>query len=156
MTSNARETSVHATIVVVGEAGILIRGRSGAGKSQLAQALIAEGQARGVFARLVADDRVRLCVAGSRVVARPPLAIAGVIEERGTGLLEIGHEPAVVVNCLVDLDAAETADGRHARLPEASDAWDDLLGVSVARIRLDGDLSAGEAARRVLRRVGRT
>ena len=44
--------TVHATAVLVGADGVLIRGDSGAGKSALALALIERG------ARLIADDRV--------------------------------------------------------------------------------------------------
>jgi HPr kinase/phosphorylase len=150
------ETSVHASMIVVGESGILIRGRSGTGKSRLAQALIAEGSARGVFARLVADDRVRLLVVAGRVVARAPKAIAGMIEERGTGLLEVEHETAVVVRCLVDLDPPDIPEARHARMPDAEETRDELDGVSIARIRLDRDISPGEGAMRVLRLVSRS
>ena len=48
---------IHATVVLVGEAGVLIRGASGSGKSALALALMSEAGRRGLFARLVGDDR---------------------------------------------------------------------------------------------------
>ncbi len=50
--------TLHATALIVGDAGVLIRGRSGAGKSRLAEELVEAAQARGWFGRLVADDRV--------------------------------------------------------------------------------------------------
>ena len=51
-------TALHATAVVVGESGVLLRGPSGAGKSSLALALIWAARERAGFAALVADDRV--------------------------------------------------------------------------------------------------
>lgn len=149
------EFPVHGVIVAIGEAGVLIRGESGAGKSRLAQALVALGLARGQFARIVADDRVLLLARAGRVIARPPPAIAGLIEERGSGILPVVHEPRAIVRCLADLDPSAEPDGRHARLPEPDDTRDEIGGVSIARIRLDRDLAPGEAALRVLTRLAR-
>jgi HPr kinase/phosphorylase len=150
------EVSVHGTIVVVGEAGILVRGGSGTGKSRLAQALIDEGRARARFARLVSDDRVRLVAQGGRLLARSPERTSGMIEERGSGLLAVEHEAEAVIRCVVDLDPSNAPDGRHARLPDAADNRDDLRGVDLPRIRLDRDLSPWEGAQRVLRRLERS
>lgn len=98
--------SVHATAVAVGEAGMLILGASGSGKSRLAMALIAMGRQGGRFTRLVGDDRVRLRFLHGRVVAGPHPAIAGRIEERGVGILETCWEAGAVIRCVVSLGAA--------------------------------------------------
>ncbi len=153
MSASAARQNVHATVVAIGEAGIMIRGASGAGKSRLAQALIAEGEVKGLFARLVADDRAAILVVGGRVVARPLPANAGLLEERGTGLLKVEHEPAVVLRCLVDLDAPEPGGG--PRLPEPGEEWDTLEGVSIARIRLGRDVQPRDGALRVMGRLTR-
>ena len=155
MTGAVKPLSLHATIVAIGEAGVLVRGGSGAGKSRLARALIAEGVARGLFARLVADDRVWLSVAAGRIIARAPPQIAGLIEERGTGLLAVAHEGAANVRCIVDLDIVDTPDGRPPRLPEAGDEADAIEGVSIPRIRLARDVGPMEGALRVLNRLSR-
>lgn len=57
-TGDPQLVCVHGTAAVVGEAGVLIRGASGAGKSSLALALVDAAAARGLFARLVGDDRI--------------------------------------------------------------------------------------------------
>lgn len=75
---------IHATAIAIGEAGILIRGASGSGKSVLALALIALAAQGGRFARLVADDRVELAARGGRLVARPVAPLEGIVERRGS------------------------------------------------------------------------
>ena len=56
---NAHET-IHAGCVLVGEAGLLIRGASGSGKSALAREVVSLALGTGRFGRLVSDDRTRL------------------------------------------------------------------------------------------------
>jgi serine kinase of HPr protein (carbohydrate metabolism regulator) len=107
---------IHATALAIGEAGLLIRGRSGSGKSRLALDLLAEASRRGLFVRLVGDDRVAIAAHGGRLVARGHPAIPGQIENRGEGIIELGHEPATVIRLVVDLGAGT---GAPARLPLA-------------------------------------
>jgi serine kinase of HPr protein (carbohydrate metabolism regulator) len=122
VTDRSDTHTVHGTCVVIGEAGVLIRGAPGAGKSDLALRLIDDG------ARLVSDDQVRLCVEGGRVKASSPDAIAGMIELNGVGLarLEADHilaEAEVVL--LVDLVASKQAE----RLPGPRS--ETVLGVQI-------------------------
>ena len=102
----AQESGAHGCVVLVGEAGVLIRGASGAGKSALALALIEAAGRAGLFARLVADDRVLLRAACGRLLARPHPALAGRVEKRGEGIVAVEHEPCGVVRCVVDLEPA--------------------------------------------------
>ena len=124
-------TTLHASCVVLGEAGVLIRGPSGSGKSQLARRLLS---AYGGFARLVCDDRVRVEARHGRLVARAVPAIAGALEIRGLGLTPTPFEPAAVVRLVVD---ALTKPAE--RLPTEADAAVDVCGVTLPRIagRLD-------------------
>ena len=138
---------VHATCVVVAEAGVLIRGASGAGKSRQAQALIAHAAGLGLFARLVGDDRVGISRHHGRLVARPHPRGAGLIEERGTGVLQVAHESAAVIRLVVDRAA------RAPRHPAAPDAVVDEYGVELPRLALDASVSFEEGARRVLARL---
>ena len=120
---------VHASCVVIGEAGVLIRGASGAGKSTLARRLIDAALARGVFARLVADDRVLLSPASGRIVARPHDAVRDLIEIRGLGLAAVSGEYAAVVRLVVDLTDADPP-----RLPTTEDATAEVAGVPLPRL----------------------
>ncbi len=80
--------------------GVLILGKSGAGKSSLALTLLAFG------AGLVADDRVTL-IDDAGPTAMPPPAIAGLIEARGVGLLRAPIVARCSVDLVIDLDIQE-------------------------------------------------
>lgn len=133
------EITLHATCIVMGEDGILIRGASGAGKSSLALDLIERATAGRRFARLVCDDRVRVAVRSGRLVARAVAAIAGRVELRGIGIVEVPHEPACCLRLVIDLD------GEPPRMPEPGAGHAEILGVRLPRLAID----AG-TARRVL------
>ncbi len=119
--------TVHGTCVVIGDAGILIRGGPGAGKSDLALRLIDDG------ARLVSDDQVRLQNRCGTIIASAPDAIKEMIEVNGIGLIRLdakritGEAPLTL---LVDLVGA----GGIERLPRPQ--VETVLGVSLPRIAL--------------------
>lgn len=144
MTAPARAETIHATAVVIGERGVLIRGVSGAGKSRIAQALLDAAERGGKFGRLVADDRVMVRSLHQRVIARPHPAIAGRIEERGAGLLPVAHEPAVRIACIIDIEAAQPA-----RLPAERES--SIAGVALPALSLPAGLAPDESAARILR-----
>lgn len=97
---------VHATVVVVGEHGVLFRGASGSGKSTLARHVVERVMASGSFARLVGDDKVSLTAHAGRVVARCHPEISGKIEVAGFGIVDAAAEPAAVVRLVVDVGPA--------------------------------------------------
>ncbi|WP_231639302.1 HPr kinase/phosphorylase [Sphingomonas profundi] len=123
--SGARET-IHATTVAIsrggGWRGVLLAGRSGAGKSDLALRLIDRG------ARLVADDYTDLHEEDGVLIATPPGRIAGRIEVRGIGIVEMACLPAVPVALLVALDEPVE------RMPEARVRH--LAGIAVPLVAL--------------------
>lgn len=130
--------SIHASAIVIGETGVLIRGESGAGKSSLARRMIEMAQARGLFARLIGDDRIVLAVAGGRLLARPHPAIAGQIEARGRGILDMAHEPAAPIRCVIDLVRDAPGCGELTRLP-----GQDQMAVQIESIALPRQILAG-------------
>lgn len=124
--------TVHATCLVLGEAGILIRGESGAGKSSLALALLDRARQEGGYGALVGDDRIGLTRHHGRIVARGHPALRGLIEIRGMGLVRASPlADAAVIRLVVDLV------GTLPRLPDTPLDPVDILGVAIRRIMLD-------------------
>lgn len=103
MSRGGASCNIHASAVALAGRGLLILGRSGAGKSGLALRLMALG------ARLVADDRVMLRRAPEGLFASAPAELAGLIEARGVGILRGAFLPETSLAYAVDLDAAPTA-----------------------------------------------
>ncbi len=129
-TAAAERETVHASAVLVGARAVLIRGASGSGKSRLALDLIRTAQGGALlFARLVADDRVRLQGVGGRLLARPAEPLAGLIEVHGVGLLRMAHEPSAVVGLVVDLAAADAE-----RLPNPAGRMTEIAGITLPRL----------------------
>jgi HPr kinase/phosphorylase len=87
--------NIHAGCIVLGDAGkefgapadagILLLGESGRGKSDLALRLIERG------AKLVSDDRSELFLRDGALFARAPERLAGLMEVRGLGIVALPH-----------------------------------------------------------------
>ena len=115
--------TVHATAVLVGADGVLIRGESGSGKSALALALIERG------GRLIADDRLTISACHDRIVASAPQATLGMIELRGRGVIAVPHERFGVIRLVADVVSEEGLD----RMPEEHQLTAALLGIVLPR-----------------------
>ena len=115
--------TIHGTAVAINGAGVLLRGPSGSGKSDLALRLIDAG------AVLVADDRVALSRDGAEVAAVAPEAIGGKLEVRGLGIVRL---PAVSAPLRLIVDLVESDDVE--RLPKARETV--LLGVALPVLEL--------------------
>jgi serine kinase of HPr protein (carbohydrate metabolism regulator) len=118
---------IHATGLVVGGQGVLLRGPSGAGKSMLALALLDRAETRGDAALLVSDDRVEIEADDARLFMLAPERIAGLIELRGRGIVRRPYAERAPVDLVVDLIAD------LPRMPEDEDLTTEMLGVTLAR-----------------------
>jgi len=118
--------TIHASAVLFGYRGILIRGPSGSGKSRLALRLL-QNPGDG-FARLVGDDRIHLGVTHGRLLMHPAGALRGLLEVRGLGIVRLPYEPVAMADLVVDLDAPTP------RLPEAADTCTMIDGIRLARL----------------------
>ncbi len=98
MTPPVSSETVHASCVSIGGRGVLIGGRSGSGKSDLALRLIDRG------ARLVSDDYTLVRRSGGELLGSAPETIAGKMEVRGIGILELQAEANVPIALFIDLD----------------------------------------------------
>ncbi|MBI3436575.1 MAG: HPr kinase/phosphatase C-terminal domain-containing protein [Proteobacteria bacterium] len=130
------QPTLHASAVLLGARGVLIRGPSGCGKSRLAWALVeAARHPGGLFARLIADDRVHVVASHGRLVARAPAALAGLIEIRGLGIRRLPYEPCAVIDLVVDLTAADAC-----RLPSPPARQSSIAGVALMRLAVAAEI----------------
>jgi serine kinase of HPr protein (carbohydrate metabolism regulator) len=122
---------VHATSVALRLSrswhAVLLRGPSGTGKSDLALRLIDEG------ARLIADDQTHIARERRILVATAPAAIAGKIEVRGVGIVDLPRRQLLSrapIALLVDL----VPPVRIERLPDPAE--ETLEGVTLPLLAL--------------------
>jgi HPr kinase/phosphorylase len=124
---------VHGTCVALGRWAALLRGASGAGKSDLALRflfLARRGPAALSAPALVADDQVCLRREGARLVASAPATICGKIEVRGFGIVGVKCRSEADLALIVELTQEE-----GERLPERA-LTTRLLGIDVPLLRL--------------------
>jgi HPr kinase/phosphorylase len=121
-------TRVHATAVAIGRRGVLIRGKSGSGKSDLALRLIDGG------AKLIADDVVDIVKRGGALGLYPPSgaprSLKGKMEVRGLGIVAVPSVRQARLTLVVDLVGA----GRVERYPESIQST--FLGIRIKHLKL--------------------
>jgi len=122
---------VHATCVALKEGrswrALLLRGLSGAGKSDVALRLLEAG------GRLIADDQTHLAKVGRALIATPPQSLAGLIEVRGIGIVKLGRGQLLAsapLALLVDLVRPDQVE----RMPGPT--HEKVLGVDLPRVAL--------------------
>lgn len=101
----APEITVHGVCLEVFGIGVLLRGKSGIGKSETALELIKRGH------RLIADDAVIIRKIDNRVKAYCPELTQHLLEIRGIGILDVKHLYGVgsikidqFINLVIDLE----------------------------------------------------
>jgi serine kinase of HPr protein (carbohydrate metabolism regulator) len=116
--------TVHASTVATDGRAVVILGPSGSGKSDLALRLLDRGFT------LVSDDQTVVKKDGERLVASAPPNIAGKLEIRGIGIVDMETVANVPVALLVELTS------EIQRLPDESRERP-LLGVKLPLISID-------------------
>lgn len=136
----------HASVVDVAGMGVMLRGPSGSGKSDLALRLMDRG------AVLVADDQVVLTPHRTGLRASAPDKLYGLIEVRGLGIVSSPAIKSTIVRLIIDLVSHDEV----PRIPVRSKAA--IEGVELDVLKLHSfEMSAPikiELALRNLDRIG--
>ena len=117
--------TLHASTVAREGRAVLIIGPSGSGKSDLALRMLDRGFA------LVSDDQTIVRRDVDRLIASPPPNIAGKLEIRGIGIVDMDHLSDVPIALIVELTTSEIQ-----RLPDDSRERP-ILGVNVPLVTID-------------------
>jgi serine kinase of HPr protein (carbohydrate metabolism regulator) len=117
--------TLHASAVAAEGRAVLITGPSGSGKSDLALRLLDRGFT------LVSDDQTIVKRDGDRLLASPPPTIAGKLEIRGIGIVDMDNLSDLPVALIVELTVDEIQ-----RLPDDSRERP-ILGVALPIVTID-------------------
>ncbi len=117
--------SLHASAVAINGRAVLLTGPSGSGKSDLALRLLDRGFT------LVSDDQTIVRKDGDRLLASSPPNIAGKLEVRGIGIVEIERVDNVPLALIVELTSNQIQ-----RLPDDSRERP-ILGVKLPLVTID-------------------
>ena len=129
----APEETIHANVLHVFNVGILIRGESGIGKSELTLELIK----RGHF--MVSDDVTVLRKIGeSRLIGYAPRAVRNLMELRGIGIIDVKQMygmTAVLESCGIDLyiELSNWVEGQEYERLGFDTNYIEFMGVKIPR-----------------------
>lgn len=128
-------TTVHGVMLDVLGMGVLITGRSGGGKSELALELISRGSG------LIADDVVELYRVGpENIDGRCPPLLKDFLEVRGLGVLNIRSifgesalRPRKALKLIVNLERPDSGEVPAERLP-LKPGSENIMGVQIRKV----------------------
>lgn len=134
--------TIHASTVAVDGRAVLVTGPSGSGKSDLTLRMLDRGFT------LVSDDQTIVRREGDRLIATAPANIAGKLEIRGVGIVEMETVGDVPVALIVELTS------EIQRLPDDSRERP-FLGVKLPLVSVDAmTASAASKVALALDRLG--
>ena len=93
----------HACALEINKVGMLIKGRSGSGKTSLMMGLLERANQEKLNAFFISDDQVYLCNKDDRLEVLVPETIAGLIEIHGYGVISQPHRETSIVNLVIEL-----------------------------------------------------
>jgi len=104
----------HACALEINNFGMLIKGKSGSGKTSLMLGLLEYCSLRDLNAFMIADDQVLLTCNQNDLVATAPEVTAGMVELRGYGIIKRNNKPFCKIGLIVEIIEDEKID----RMPQ--------------------------------------
>lgn len=126
----------HGVLLSIFGKGVMIRGESGIGKSEVSLELIHRGH------MLVADDRVDCYQIHNTIVGRAPELLRGLLEIRGIGIIDVARMfgahttlPKINVEMVVELVPWDMS-ANYDRVGIEATKYETILGVQIPKIVL--------------------
>lgn len=131
----ARETLMHGVFLNIYGKGVIIKGDSGIGKSEIALELVKRGHL------LVADDAVELYRLGQKIVGKAPEVLSNLLEIRGIGVIDVSKMFGIAsildrdnVDLIIQLDRWVPS-REYTRVGiEENDVEEDILGIKIPKV----------------------
>ena len=130
----ATSMCIHGGLLSIYGKGVLIRGESGMGKSEIALELIKRGHL------LVADDRVDCYRIHNKIVGKAPELVREMLEIRGIGVINVSRMfgvssvlPKAEINFQVNLEPWK-ADQDYDRVGIEEKKHENILGIDIPKI----------------------
>lgn len=131
----AKETLMHGVFLNIYGKGVIIKGDSGIGKSEIALELVKRGHL------LIADDAVELYLIGQRIVGKAPEVLKSLLEIRGIGVIDVSKMFGISsilerdnVDLIIQLDRWVPSREYTRVGVEENDAVEDILGVKIPKV----------------------
>lgn len=131
----AREALMHGVFLNIHGKGVIIKGDSGIGKSEIALELVKRGHL------LVADDAVELYRIGQKIVGKAPAVLANLLEIRGIGVIDVSK--MFGISAILDRNDVDLVIQLERWVPsreytrvgvEENDISEDVLGIKIPKI----------------------
>ena len=131
----SRETLMHGVFLNIHGKGVIIKGDSGIGKSEIALELVKRGHL------LVADDAVELYRIGQKIVGKAPAVLANLLEIRGIGVIDVSK--MFGISAILDRNDVDLVIQLERWVPsreytrvgvEENDISEDVLGIKIPKI----------------------
>lgn len=131
----APETLIHGVFLNIYGKGVIIKGDSGIGKSEIALELVKRGHL------LVADDAVELYHLGQSIVGKAPEVLMNLLEIRGIGVIDVSKMFGIssildkeTVDLVIQLDRWVPSKEYTRIGVEENDAIEEILGVKIPKV----------------------
>ena len=131
----AETTILHGVFLSIHGKGVIVKGDSGIGKSEIALDLIQRGHI------LVADDCVELSRVGNSIIGKSPAVLSNLLEIRGIGVIDVVK--MFGVSSILDKDVVDLVVQLERWVPskeytrigtEGIDIYENILGVNVPKV----------------------